>query len=214
MNASVPFPFNWKQPAGQALELALNRALALDPATRTALATLDGRRIALRLDAPPLALQVQVQGDRLRVGPVPEDGAPDLSVRSTLGGLLAQIPWLRPDSGAAPPGRLRIEGDAELAQQLQKLARRFDPDWERPFASVFGDVLGVQVARAVATGLRQARTASAEGAQVLGEYLTEEAREVVSRDELNAFFDDVDALRDAVERLAARIDQLQADRAP
>ena len=36
-------PFNWKQPAGRALETALNRMLALDPDARTALRALDGR---------------------------------------------------------------------------------------------------------------------------------------------------------------------------
>ena len=43
-------PFNWKQPAGRALEAALNRMLALDPDAQSALRTLDGRRVALRVD--------------------------------------------------------------------------------------------------------------------------------------------------------------------
>ena len=66
---SRPFP-NWKIPAGRALEAALARALALDPETREALSRLDGRRVALRVDQPPLALQLTVDGERLRVGPV------------------------------------------------------------------------------------------------------------------------------------------------
>ena len=57
-------PFNWKQPAGKALELALNRALALDADTRAALRGLDGQRVALQLASPPLSLQVEVAGDR------------------------------------------------------------------------------------------------------------------------------------------------------
>ena len=50
--------FNWKAPAGRALESALNRALALDPDTRAELAALDGRSVALRLESPPLALRI------------------------------------------------------------------------------------------------------------------------------------------------------------
>ena len=57
-------PFNWKQPAGRALETALNRMLALDPDARTALRALDGRRVDLRIESPPLALQVRVEGDK------------------------------------------------------------------------------------------------------------------------------------------------------
>src|SRR5690606_39281962 len=40
--------------AGRALERALGRALELDPDTRAALGPLDGRRLVLRLDSPPL----------------------------------------------------------------------------------------------------------------------------------------------------------------
>lgn len=193
--------------AGRTLEAALNRALALDPDTRDGLRTLDGRRVALHVAAPKLALQVTVAGERLQVGPV-EDGADaDLSVRSTLGGLIAQLPFFRNDN-APPVGKLRIEGDADLARRLQRLAERFDPDWQKPFTAVFGDVLGVQVANALRAGLRHARDAGGAFATNAAEYVTEESRDVVGRDELNAFHDDVDTLRDDVERVAARVARL------
>ena len=210
--APIPHsPFAALKPiAGRVLEAALNRALALDEDTRQALAALDGRRIALHLAAPPLALQVRVAGERLEVGPVAE--AADLSVRSTLAGLLSQLPALAGggarDEGAPPVGQLRIEGDADLARRLQRLAERFDPDWQQPFVAVLGDVLGVQVADALASGLRHARGAGAAFAANAAEFLTEESRDVVGRDELNAFHDDVDALHDDAERLAARVARL------
>lgn len=200
-----PTPFNWKVPAGRALEAALNRMLALDPDTRAALRTLDGRRVALQVDAPPLALQVTVEGEALRVGPAAD--APDLQVRGTLSGLIAQLPFLRRDD-APPIGKMTLSGDADLARRLQRLAERFDPDWQRPFAAAFGDVLGVQIAQGLARALRQARVLGRELAGSTAEYLTEESRDVVARGEVEAFCDDVDALRDDVERLAARIARL------
>lgn len=206
MNPSLPF--NWKVPAGRALEAALNRALALDEDTRAGLAALDGRSIALTLDSPPLALRVAVDGDALRVGPVGDADRADLSVRSTLGGLLRQLPVFRRDD-APPVGQLRIEGDAELARRLQRMAERFDPDWARPFTAVFGDVIGMQVANGIAFALRSARHAGKEFAGSAADYLTEESRDVVGREELAAFHDDVDAIRDDVERVAARIDRLR-----
>lgn len=208
--ASIPSPLNALKPlAGRALQAALNRALALDPDTRDSLRALDGRRVALRLASPPLALQVRVDGERLEVGPVDDDIEPDLSVRSTIGGLIGQLPFLRNDD-APPVGQLRIEGDADLARRLQRLVERFDPDWQQPFAQMFGDVLGVQVANAFAAGLRHARVAAKEFAGSAAEFVTEESRDVVPRDELNAFHDDVDGLRDDAERAAARVARLRA----
>jgi ubiquinone biosynthesis protein UbiJ len=206
MNAA---PFNWKQPAGRALEAALNRMLALDPDAQSSLRALDGHRVALRIDAPPLALEVKVEGDALRVGPPDAEREPDLGVRGTLSGLIAQLPMFRRDD-APPVGKLRIEGDAELARPRQALARDFDPDWQRPFADVFAEVIGVQVANAFATALRQARTFATEGSRTAAEFVTEESRDVVPKAELDAFHDDVDALRDDVERIAAKIARLRA----
>lgn len=205
-------PFNWKQPAGRALEAALNRALALDADTRAALAGLDGQRVAVTLTSPPLALEVRVDGDALRVGPLDAAHEPDLGVRTTLSGLLGQLPMFRRHD-APPIGKLRIEGDAELARRLQQLAQGFDPDWQLPFVRVFGEIAGVQVAKAVAAGLRQAQVAGRNLAGTAAEYVTEESRDVVSKAELEAFHDDVDALRDDVERIAAKIARLRRERA-
>jgi ubiquinone biosynthesis protein UbiJ len=203
-------PFDALKPlAGRALEAALNQAIALDPDTSAALRPLEGRRIQLVVDAPPLAMDIMVGGGRLQVGPASEVLEADLAVRSTLGGLLGQLPFLRRDN-ATPVGKVKVSGDAELARRLQTLATRFDPDWSLPFTRVFGDVIGVQVANAVRTGLQQVRIAAGNLAESAAEYVTEESRDVVGRDELNAFHDDVDAMRDDVERLAVRIGRLAA----
>ena len=205
-------PLDFIKPlAGRALEMALNRALALDPDTRAALASLDGQRIALTLESPSLAMQIGVAGERLTVGPVDTSLEPDLAVRSTLGGVLAQLPFMAAArrSGSAPGGRVRVAGDAELARRLQQLATRFDPDWQQPFVGVFGEVLGVQVAQALRAALAQASRSAKDLAQTAAEYVTEESRDVVPRAELEAFHDDVDAIRDDVERLAARVTRLR-----
>jgi len=193
----------FKPIAGRLLETALNRALALDPDTRAALAPLHGQRLRLQLESPPLALELRVDGEALRVGPVQAEEA-DLSVHAGIGALLGQLPFLRHGS-AAPAGRVRISGDAELARRLQHLAGGFDPDWAQPFAQALGPVLGPQVAKALREALREARTQGAGFARASADYLTEESRDLVSRAEQQAFFDDVDALRDRVERAAARL---------
>lgn len=203
-------PFDALKPlAGRSLEAALNQALSLDPDTSAALLPLEGRRIQLQVEAPPLAMDITVGGGRLQVGPASEVLEADLAVRSTLGGLLGQLPFLRRDH-ATPVGKVKVSGDADLARRLQTLATRFDPDWSLPFTRVFGDVIGVQVANAVRAGLQQVRVAAGNLAESAADYITEESRDVVGREELNAFHDDVDAIRDDVERMAVRVGRLAA----
>jgi len=204
--AALPFD-NLKPIAGRALELALNQLLALDPETRDALAGLDGHRVELQLEAPALALAVTVRGDRLEVGPVDAAAEPDLGLRATLGGLLGQLPFLRPEGGA-PVGKLRINGDAELARRLQQLARGFDPDWDAPFARALGPILGPQVARVLREGLRGSVVLAKGLARDGAEFLTEESRDLVAKAELEAFYDDVDALRERLDRLVVRVSRL------
>ncbi|MCC8363201.1 SCP2 sterol-binding domain-containing protein [Lysobacter sp. A6] len=208
-SSSAGSPLNWRVHAGRVLEAALNRALALDPDTRASLRALDGRRIQLAVESPQLAAEIRVEGERLAVGPADANNEPDLGVRGTLGGLIAQLPFFKRDD-APPVGRVRVSGDADLARRLQRMAERFDPDWQQPFVNVFGEVVGVQIAKGVAAALREAKVAGASVAGSAAEYVTEESRDVVAKDEVHAFCDDVDALRDDVERLAVRVQRLQS----
>jgi ubiquinone biosynthesis protein UbiJ len=181
--------------AGNALQLALNRTLALDPDTRRALVALDGRHIALTLESPALAMRIGVEGERLTVGPVDPQQEPDLAVRSTLGGVLAQLPFLANArrGGDAPAGRVKVSGDAELARRLQQL--------------------GVQIANTLRSALQHARRGASDLAHSAADFVTEESRDVVARAELDAFHDDVDVIRDDVERIAARVQRLAQVRA-
>lgn len=209
MSQSASSPFDAFKPiAGRALEIALNRVVALDPESQGALGGLEGRRIELALESPALALSIAVRDRKLWVGPPDADNEPDLGLRATLGGLLSQLPFARRD-GAPPVGKLRINGDAELARTLQKLAQRFDPDWDRPFAEALGPIFGPQAARMLREGLRTGRRVAANLARDAAEFVVEESRDVVGKYELAAFHDDVDALRDRAERLFARVDRLQ-----
>jgi ubiquinone biosynthesis protein UbiJ len=189
--------------AGKALELALERVVALDPATHEALIAMEGRELAIAIQAPPLAMRLKVQEGRLRVGPDRDAGEADLSVKATLGAILGQ---LLPGGGAAlPVGQVRISGDAELARRLQQIVQRYEPDIEEAFAKVFGDVLGVQLARGFKRGLDWTRDSARTLLQDTAEYLGEESRDLVPRAEMSRFLDEVDELRDAVERLERRI---------
>ncbi len=199
-------PFAWKPIAGQLLERVINRVVALDPKTQTQIKKLQGRRISLHLENPPLGLELRVEDDALRVGPTSED-EPDLGIKSNLAGLLGQLPFFRRD-GAVPVGKMRMNGDVELARQLQKIASDFAPQVQDIFVEYFGELAGPQMAKAFTAGLQFIKGASSEFAQNAAEFVTEEAKLVVGKAEQDAFFDDVDQLRERFDRLAARVESL------
>ena len=195
--------------AGNMLQIALNRALALDPASQERIQGWHGRKIAFKLARPEIALQVTVNNGKLTVGKVDADIEHDLEVDSDLTGLFNQSPLMR-DAGNKLKGRLRISGDAELAREMQHLMANFEPDMQLPFVKLFGDVVGVQVAQGVKGVADHLKGAGKEFAQVSALYLTEESRDVVAKAEIERFNDEVDGLRNGVERIAARISRLKA----
>jgi ubiquinone biosynthesis protein UbiJ len=194
---------------GRLLEIALNRALALDVDTQHKLAALDGRAVAIEFRGTPLALRLSVEGEALRIGPV-FGGDSALRVAASPGSLLAMALRRGSDESPIPPGKVDISGDAELARRLEKLASGYAPDIEEAFAGTFGDVLGVPLARALTGALRYARTRGERLVQDGAEYLVEESRDLIAPGEMHQFLDDVDVLRDRGERLAARVQRLLA----
>ena len=198
----------WPAPLLRLLEGALNRVLTLDSSAVDSLLTLEGRSVALRLKPWPAPLQISVTGGRL----VATDAtAPDLAITASPGALLA----LAAERGGfqLPAGRIDISGDADLARRIQKLFASLDPDWDRPFAQFFGEAAGHQIAKGLRGAMSWGRTTAKSMLLNSSEYLREESRDLVAPGELADFIDDVDRIRDDVERLEARIERVARMRA-
>lgn len=193
---------------GRLLQAALNRALALDPDTRSQLRRLDGRALSVEFRNTPLALRLAVNGEALEVGPA-FAGDSALRVAATPGSLVAML-LRQGDDAVLAPGKVEIAGDAELARRLEKIAGGYRPDFEEAFTRVFGDVLGVKIAQGFAAGLRYARERGEALVRDGADYLREESRDLVAPGEMDEFLDDVDALRERSERLEARVARLAA----
>jgi ubiquinone biosynthesis protein UbiJ len=206
MNARAFSLDSFKPFAGRVLQEALNRVLRLDATSLEKLNGLQGRRIELHLQSPDVALAVQVRGQALQVGPVNPGQEPDISFKSTLSGILKSLPMFA--QGQPAIGAMRISGDVELARLLQELVKEFDPDWQEPFVKALGPVFGPQAAKFIREGLRQAKTGAGNFMQSGAEYVTEEARVVVSKSELDDFNTQVDKIRQRGDRLQARVNEL------
>ena len=194
---------------GRALEAALNRLIDLDPETRTRIAALDGRALSIDFKSALPSMRIAVEGDRLRIGPA-FDGASALRVAATPGSLVA-LAFSR-GADALAPGRVEIAGDAELARRLEHISSRFAPDFDEAFTRVFGDVIGMKIAQTLRRGLAFVRTSTRAMAHDAAEFLTEESRDLVAKAEAGMFFDEVDDLRERVDRLDARVRRINAAR--
>lgn len=206
MNARAFSLDSFKPIAGRVLQEALNRLLRLDAASLEKLDALQDRRIELHLQSPDIALAVEVRGQSLQVGPVNAGQEPDISFKSTLSGILKSLPMFA--QGQPAIGAMRISGDVELARLLQELVKEFDPDWQEPFVKALGPVFGPQAAKFIREGLRQAKTGAGNFMQSGAEYVTEEARVVISKSELDDFNTQVDKIRQRGDRLQARVNEL------
>lgn len=186
------------------LENVLNRGLPRSPRAQQLCAELAGRRIAI--EAPALArLLVESTGNSLRitrVGP-PADA-------EVVGGPLSLLAL-----GSGPPdaplsrGEIEVRGDAELAQKFRELARLLAPDPEEELSILVGDVAAHRIGRLTRGALDWSRNAAVTLLQDVGEYFSHERADLIPREEGEQFLRGVDALREDVDRLDARLELLQ-----
>lgn len=188
------------------LEIALNKAMQLDPETLQRLGSLHGRVIKLELIG--LDLHLFLVPDPGGIQLLSElEGEPDCTLRGTPLDL-ANMRSSRDSADQLFSGNVQIEGDSAIAHQFGEIMSSLEIDWEEQLSHLTGDVVAHEVGNltrsVVHWGGRLAHTFGLN----LQEYLQEEVRLLPSRYELEPFFDDVDHLRDDVERLHARVARL------
>jgi ubiquinone biosynthesis protein UbiJ len=179
------------------LEIALNRLLALDPATLERLAALAGRVIELDLPALGLRLAVVPHGHGLQLL-MPPPAEVDVRISGRLADLLAA-------QAASDTRGLTIDGDKQLASAFAAALREARIDWPELLAPLLGDVLAQRGAQA-AGGVQQTLHEAAWSALRSGaEFLQYEQPQLVSATEWDSFRAQVRDLHEAVGALERRI---------
>ena len=192
-----------RSPLLAAAEAMLNRLLALDPDSAPRLAPLAGRRLHVELSEPELRFRLLFEAEGVRLQ-APDDETPaDARLAAALPALVGLAL-----SGGSSPARVALEGDVTMVQQVRNLFQGLDPDWEDLLSRLLGDVAAHRLGEAARGLNRYGRETAETLLRDLGEYLTEERRELPAAAEVAAFVDDVDRLREDVDRLAARLARL------
>ena len=187
-------------------EALLNRTTQASTPARRQLDRLEGRAFAVRINGPDLRLVLRAEQGALRL--LSDDSVVDTTVSGTPFALLAML---------APRANLRlrssgvrIEGDAEIAQAFRDLLQHARPDLEAEVARYLGDAPAHHALR-FARGLWDfGRRVSGSFAANTAEYLTEAAAYLPPRAQAEGFMDEVDRLRDDVDRFEARLRILES----
>jgi ubiquinone biosynthesis accessory factor UbiJ len=185
------------------LEQLLNRSLPRSPRAQQLVAELTGKSLAVVV--PQLTrFRVASNGATLHLS---REATPcDASVSGGPLSLLA----LAGDRAQAvlQRGDVRIEGDTEVAQKFRELGALLRPDFEEEIALIVGDVPAHQLGRVARLGGALARRTVDTTLMNLAEYLGHERADLVSRQEGEQFLRGVDALREDLDRLKARLELL------
>lgn len=191
------------------IQALVDRNVAGSPRARALLAELEGRSLRIAARYTPWRVRLSAAGGRLllsRSG----DGPVDATLNGTPFALLSMT---REDpQEVIRRGDVQIEGDGQVAGIFQELALLLRPDLEAELAQLIGDVPAFGVGSLLRRALDYGRNVARTGAQNVGEYLAHERRELVPRAEARQFLEEVDALREHVDRVAARVARLEAER--
>ena len=190
-----------------ALETAINRALALAPESRDALAPLRGKVFALHCTAPPLDAYLRIGAGDISLMGIYE-GEATTSVRGVASDF-AELATADDPAAALINGKLEISGDSGPLVDLQRIVGQLDIDWESALTAQFGDVAGHQLAELARGAAGWGKQASASLMRQLGEFIHEEARLSPPRLELEDFYRDVQELTLRTERLESRLERLR-----
>ncbi len=185
------------------LETALNNYLALDPEIMQRFADFEGRVIAIEILGLNETLYLFPGMDGFMV--MSEfDGDADTTLSGTPVAL-AKLGMTDDATKALFTGEVIISGDTRLGHQFKKILSQLDIDWEEQLSKLVGDLTAHQIGNAARDFAKWFKRSTSSIQMDLGEYLQEEARMVATRPEIDRFVKEVDELRDAVERLEARI---------
>lgn len=100
---------------------------------------------------------------------------------------------------------IEIEGDSAVIIHFSELFQKVDIDWEDQLSTIVGDHFAHGIGKLVRNMISCGTEWKSTVTQNMSEYLHEEINFFPSPEEVTLFLDDVDMLRNDVERLEAKI---------
>ncbi len=191
--------------AARPLLRILNRNIAEITPARELCAQLAGKTIAIRAKNTALSAYFGFEQDLVLLSEdTPEE--PDVLLS---GSLISLTRMAGPNREALfRDGSVEISGDADTAQQFQRLLELAAPDGEEELSRVVGDIAAHQMSAFARRAKNWSKAAIDTLSTNVVEYVQEESREAPTRYEVERFQRTLGQLRDDVARAEARLNRL------
>ncbi|MDA1342366.1 MAG: SCP2 sterol-binding domain-containing protein [Proteobacteria bacterium] len=188
------------------LETALNRYLALDNNKEDLLAPLKGKIIALTMQPFNETLYLCPTSDSIQI--IDQiTGQPDTTISGSVWALGLMGISAKPMRSVFS-GDIKIEGDIQTGKQFQAVFRKLDIDLEGLLAQYTGADLANRISQFFRSGQEWGKETIETFKLNATEFLQEETRDLPAKPEIDIFYQQVDGLRTASDRLESRIERL------
>ena len=193
------------------IEIGLNRYLALEPTVIAECARLEGRVLAFELTDWNIAFYLAPDNAGVRVlDSWPE--SPDVRLSGRLAAFIRLLSAGAERQAELSAGRIRVDGDAALADRFTRLLESVELDLEEVLAPVTGDLAAHRLGQLGHGFFGWGRYTIGTLARDVAEYLREESGDLVHHSDVESWMNDVDELAEGVDRLDARMARLEKSR--
>jgi ubiquinone biosynthesis protein UbiJ len=190
--------------AAKPFAAAVNHLLARESWARERLAPYAGK--TARLSCPPVVLTLLVQPDGY-LAAVAENEAHQFDVTVTVAS--DALPAFVQGGQAAVMKHVKLEGDAEFATVIAKLAEHLRWEPEEDLAKLVGDGPAWRIASVVRSVGEQVQRTGRNLLDTAAEYLLDENPQLVRRAALDDFNVELARARDALARVEKRIERIE-----
>jgi len=190
-----------------ALEIAINQYLSLDPNASTFLAPLAGKVIKVTITSVNESIYMCPSPDAIQLldfssEPVDTQLTGSVFAFGLMG--LSSKPMRSIFSG-----EIQIEGDMQIGRKFQSLFSKLDINLEPHLARYTGDIVAQQISQFFRSGHEWSKESIESFRLNVSEYLQDETRDLPPEPEVAIFYSQVDELRTHFDRLQSRIERLE-----
>ena len=190
-------------------EAVFNRNIAASTPAAALARRLEGTSLQIEIEAV-MRIRAAILHGRLALLAGEAAAADAMQAAAVISGSApALLQMLRAAQPAPNKPSVHVRGDAEIANLYRELFAAARPDMEEELSRWIGDLPArrlAQIAKSVRSWARRARRTAGEN---IAEYLQEEGRDLVTRTELEEFLRGVDDVREAVDRIEARLGRIE-----